>query len=72
MKPDGIYYLNNTGNRWIIIEDGERLRLQFTTKRGRKVTRAVNYCEAFGNFAACNISWKGQKINVFQDSLLED
>lgn len=69
---DGTYYLNNTGHRWIEIIDGKRERRTFITASGKEVIRSVNYYEAFGNFATCNISYKGKRINVFADSILED
>ena len=69
---NGTYYLNNTGHRWVILENGKRNRITLTTKLGKEITRSVNYYEAFGNFATANISYKGRKINVFSDTILED
>jgi len=69
---NGTYYLNNTGHRWVILENGKRNRITLTTKSGKEITRSVNYYEAFGNFATANISYKGRKINVFSDTILED
>lgn len=68
-----LLYLNNAGHRWVIFdESGRREQRTFTTKSGKKVTRRVNFYESFGNFATCNISYKGKKINVFADTLLDD
>lgn len=69
---NGTYYLNNSGHRWVTFENGKRVRMQFETKDGATVTRSVNYFEAFGNFVTCNISYKGKRINVFADTVLED
>lgn len=69
---NGTYYLNNSGHRWVTYENGQKVTQTFETKSGQKVTRKVNYFESFGNFAACNISYKGKKINIFADTLLED
>lgn len=73
MKRTGLYYLNNSGSRWVIFDEtGRREKRIFKTKSGAKVVRRVNFYEAFGNFATCNISYKGQRINVFPDTLLND
>jgi hypothetical protein len=69
---NGMYYLNNSGHRWVIFENGKRASQTFTTKSGKQITRVVNYWEALGNFAVCEISYKGKKIKVFADTLLED
>jgi hypothetical protein len=69
-----IYYLNNSGHRWVIFDETGRRkkRRAFETKSGAKIERRVNYYEAFGNFATCNISYKGKRINIFPDTILED
>ena len=68
----GTYYLNNSGSRWIVLENGKRVKQTFETNSGKKIERTVNFFESFGNFATCNISYKCKKINVFADSLLDD
>ncbi len=69
----GFYYLNNSGHRWVIFDEtGRREKRQWYTKSGAKIERRVNYYEAFGNFATCNISYKGRRINIFPDTILED
>jgi hypothetical protein len=68
----GTYYLNNSGSRWVNLVQGKRAKGTFTTKSGKTVTRSVNYYSSFGNWATCNISYKGKRINVFLDTLLED
>lgn len=69
----GTYYLNNTGSKWAVFDStGRRETQTFTTKAGKQITRRVNYYEAFGNFATANISYKGRKISVFLDTILED
>ena len=73
MKRTGLFYLNNTGHRWVVFDEtGRREKRTFETKSGAKVVRRVNYYEAFGNFATCNISYKGKRINIFPDTLLDD
>jgi hypothetical protein len=69
---NGIYYLNNNGSRWVVLNNGKREWKFFVTKSGRIIKRVVNYYESFGNWATCNITYKGKRINVFRDSLLED
>ena len=66
-------YLNNSGSRWIVLDDeGRHETITLLTKLGKEVTRRVNYYAMFGNFATANISYKGKRINVFGDTVLED
>lgn len=67
------YYLNNSGSRWVSYDAiGNKVKQTFETKSGKFITRTVIFFESFGNFATCCISYKGKKIKVFADSLLED
>lgn len=68
----GTYYLNNHGSRWVIYENGKKVKLTFNTTSGAKVERTVIYFESFGNFAIVCISWKGKKIKVFADTVLDN
>lgn len=69
----GLYYMNNSGSRWVVFDnDGKHEEFTFQTKSGNKITRRVQYYESFGNFAVACISYKGKKITVFPDSLLDD
>lgn len=63
-KRDGLYYLNNTGTRWVIIENGRNARRTFKVKFGGTVTRAVKHFDQAGNFVTCNVWWRGRRINV--------
>ena len=67
---NGIYYLNNSGSRWIIFKDGKKEKIEMQTTDGSKVVRTPIYYESFGNFATVCISYKGKKINVFPDTIL--
>jgi hypothetical protein len=69
---NGIYYLNNTGHKWIVFEQGQKQKITLFTKSGIKVVRTVIYYESFGNFATALISYKGKKMSVFPDTILED
>lgn len=68
----GVYYLNNSGSRWIVLIDGKKEKRTFTTKSGKQVERTIIYYESFGNFGSACISYKGKKINVLMDTILED
>lgn len=68
----GLFYLNKNGSRWVVFENGKRVRRIFETKSGVKIERSVNYFSAWGNFATANISYKGRRVNVFTDTILED
>lgn len=68
----GTYYLNNSGHRWVTFENGKKVKHTFYTKTGREIIRTIVFFESFGNFATCKISYKGKKISVFTDQLLND
>jgi hypothetical protein len=68
----GTYYLNNSGSRWIILKNGKKIKHTFETKSGKKVIRTLIECFAFGNFGGAVISYKGKKISVLMDTILED
>ena len=73
MNRTGLYYLNNSGHRWVIFDsEGKREQRTFVTASGKQVQRRVIFYEAFGNFATCTISYKGKKISVFPDTVLPD
>ncbi len=67
----GMYYLNNRGDRWVVYENGQKPRHTFLTKTGRYVTRTAIFYESFGNFATIRINYRGQKLDVFPDTVLE-
>ena len=69
---NGTFYLNSTGTRWVVFINGKREQRTFETKSGKIITRTVNHYTQWGNFATCNISYKGKKINVFSDAKLSD
>ena len=72
MNKTGTFYLNNSGSRWVVLENGKKVTHTFQTKSGKNVTRTVIEFRSFGNFGSCVISYKGKKINVLTDSILED
>jgi hypothetical protein len=72
MLMNGVYYLNNHGSRWIVLINGIKEKREFTTKSGRKITRTVIEYKNWGNFGTALISYKGKKIRVFADSILDD
>ena len=68
-------YLNNTGSRWVTYTDStyrEKVKIELTTTSGKVIERTVMFWESFGNFAVACISYKGKKIKVFADQVLED
>jgi hypothetical protein len=69
---NGTFYLNNSGHKWVNFTNGKKDKIVLQTKSGQLITRTVIYYESFGNFATCRISYKGKKISVFPDTLLED
>ena len=69
---NGTFYLNNSGSRWINFTNGKKDKRTWQTKNGNTIERTVIYYESFGNFGSCLISYKGKKINVLADTILED
>jgi len=69
---NGVFYLNNNGSRWIVLNNGKREKITLKTESGKEITRTVIFYESFGNFASCCISYKGKRINVLTDSILKD
>ena len=69
---NGTYYLNNSGSRWVIYENGKKITHTFKTRSGKEVTRTIIFFESFGNFGSVVISYKGKKIGVLIDTILED
>ena len=69
---NGTFYLSNSGHKWVNLTNGKKDKITLYTKTGQPVVRTVIYYESFGNFATCRISYKGKKISVFPDTLLED
>jgi len=67
----GTYYLNNSGSRWVNLTNGKRDSITLLTKKGEEVTRQVEFWASFGNFATARISYKGKRIDVFGDTVLE-
>ena len=65
-----VYFLNNSGSRWIVLENGKKVKCEFNLANGETVKRTVIEFRQFGNFVTCLISWKGKKISVFSDSVL--
>ena len=72
MNRNGTYYLNNSGSRWVIFENGKKITHTFQTKSGKEVTRTLIECYSFGNWGGAVISYKGKKLNVLMDTVLED
>ena len=69
---NGTYYLNNSGHRWVCFKNGKKPKHTFKTASGASVERTAIYYESFGNFAVVCISWKGKKVKVFADQILQD
>jgi hypothetical protein len=52
--------------------DNKKEKRTFKTKSNKDVQRTILYYESFGNFASACISYKGKKINVLLDTILDD
>ncbi len=68
-----LLYLNNTGSRWIVLdENGKHEERSWQTQSGRTITRRVIFYASFGNFGCCTIFYKGKRLSVLADSILVD
>jgi hypothetical protein len=73
MAKYNTFYLNNTGSRWVNIDRfGNKDKIILETKSGRLITRTCQFYEQFGNFATVQITYKGKRMMVFPDTVLED
>jgi hypothetical protein len=68
----GTLYLNNSGSRWVNLNEGKRDKVTLSNKSGATITRSVNYYSMFGNHITVNICYKGVRRHVFTDTVLED
>lgn len=67
------FYLNNRGDRWIEVDEyGNKKLITLKTKSGKLITRTIQFYESFGNFARMQITYKGKRMFVFSDTILED
>lgn len=69
---NGTYYLNNSGSRWVTFANGKKQQITLLTKSGKQITRTVIFYESFGSYATAQISYKGKKLSVFGDTILND
>lgn len=70
------YYLNNSGSRWVNLDrfgNKDKITLIARDEAGKEteILRTCQFWESFGNFAVCQISYKGKRIKVFADTILE-
>jgi hypothetical protein len=67
------YYLNNTGSRWVNMDSfGNKQLITLFTTSGKPITRTIQFFESFGNFGRMQITYKGKRMFVFADTILED
>jgi HKD family nuclease len=64
----GLFYLNNNGSRWIIIDNYEKIKVRILPDKYNTLTepiiRTAIFFESFGNFSSVTISIKGKKIST--------
>jgi hypothetical protein len=73
MSEHSTYYLNNQGTRWVRMDKfGNKDKITLTTRAGQLVTRTVQFYEQWGNFVRIQITYKGTRMFVQHDTILED
>ena len=65
----GTFYLNNSGSRWVVFQNGSKPTVTIQLPNGKYETRTVLWYESFGNFAVACISYKGVKRTYLMDTL---
>lgn len=60
---NGTLYLNNRGNRFIVIENYHKVKV-WVKYNGQALLRTALFFESFGNFASVTVSIKGKKIST--------
>jgi hypothetical protein len=65
---NGTYYLNNNGSRWVIFDNGAKIKVRIIPDEynglDEEVIRTALFFEAFGNFASVTVSIKGKKVST--------
>lgn len=64
---NGLFYLNNSGSRWVVLKDGKREKI-CAYVNGELIRRRAIYYESFGNFASVTISYNGKRISILNFS----
>jgi hypothetical protein len=71
-----IYYLNNSGSRWVVMdrrtEEKQKVSINHKNPDGtrERITRTAIEFRAFGNFASVLYSYKGKKETTLDYELL--
>lgn len=66
------YYLNNTGSRWVKMDKfGNKDKITLANTKGELITRTVQFYEQWGNLVRIQITYKGTRMFVFPDTILE-
>jgi hypothetical protein len=55
-------YLNNTGHRWVNVDNKGRRERVLVWDGEKASTRAIDYFEAIGNFAVAFMRVKGKRV----------
>lgn len=66
------HYINNTGTRWVKMDKfGNKDKITLTNAKGELVTRTVQFYEQWGDSVRIQITYKGTRMFVFPDTILE-
>jgi hypothetical protein len=73
MTDYNTYYLDDTSSRWVHLDRfGNKDKITLETKSGKLITRTCQFYESFGQFTKVQITYKGERMLVFPDTILED
>jgi hypothetical protein len=71
---NGCYYLNNSGSRWVVFNNGIKQRIKVLSDEyspcNEAIERTAVYFDAFGNFAAAVYYYKGKKYSSLNYELI--
>jgi len=75
MSHTGVFYLNNSGSRWIALEDGKKPKVEIQPDNhnnlNEPIVRTAISFEMFGNFACVNYWYKGRQRSTLDFKLVE-
>ena len=68
-KKNGVYYLNNSGSRWVVYHNGEKEKI-LVEHDGEEVKRSVVEYQQFGNYVCAVYYYKGERRSTLNFKVL--
>jgi hypothetical protein len=75
MERTGIFYLNNRGDRWVVLKKGKKPKIEIQpdtySEFDHPIIRTAICFENFGNFASARFWYKGELQSSLNYKLIE-